>query len=385
MKHSTRSSSLAMNFVDAQGRACVDLVAGLASSLGHRHPDICAAVSATCDLHLGSPLDRLPGDWHERLGAPFSAFDHCHLAPSASEANEVAISAARAVFNAEKYRVITLLGSDHGQTYALRSASGRTASQGIDGPVAPGYRHVMPCDIAAMKKAIDPFTAAVCISPINGSRGGEPFETEYVVAVESLCREHGLLLILDETQVPPGIAGTWFLHERAGVTPDFVTLSAGWTGGLPGGMMLAKNTANQVHLIEKTTVVGDPDSLSSPRDYPLLRSIFAATAKAITTEKLLPKIDETADAWSEMIDELATGFDFIRGCVHAGLWTTINLDLPATDVAREALKKGLRFQVTGESTLLICPPINVTGDSLLESIEPLRQTLESIEQQTTSS
>jgi len=377
MKRTNDPSSQAMNFVDGKGRACVDLVAGLASSLGHRHPDVCAAIRATCDLHLGSPLDFLPEDWHLGLGLPLADFDRCYLAPSASDANEMAILAARAVFKAEKYRVITLLGSDHGQTYAMRSASGRSECQGFDGPVAPGFRHVMPGEIAAMKKAIDPMTAAVCISPINGSRGGEPFDTEYLVAVESLCREHKLLLILDETQLPPGIGGSWFFYQRAGITPDIVTVSSGWMGGLPGGMTLFNN-AN----------FSDSDyieALGSPRDFPLLRSIVGATSQAINTEHCLQKIDETADAWAAIVDELVSGFDFIRGCVHAGLWTTIDFDLPAIDVARVALAQGLRLKVTGESTLLICPPINITGDTLLKSIEPLRSALESIEQQTASS
>ena len=377
MKLTNDPSSQAMNFVDGTGRACVDLVAGLASSLGHRHPDVCAAIRAACDLHLGSPLDFLPEDWHVGLGLPLADFDRCYLAPSASDANEMAILAARAVFKAEKCRVITLLGSDHGQTYAMRSASGRSEYQGFDGPVAPGFRHVMPGEIAAMKKAIDPMTAAVCISPINGSRGGEPFDTEYLNAVESLCREHQLLLIMDETQLPPGIGGSWFLYKRAGITPDIVTVSSGWMGGLPGAMTLFNNANFRVS--------DYVEALGSPRDFPLLRSIIGATSQAINAEHCLQKIDETADAWAAIVDELVSGFDFIRGSSHTGLWTTIDFDLPAIDVARVALAQGLRLKVTGESTLLICPPINVTGDTLLESIEPLRRALESIEQQTASS
>jgi acetylornithine/succinyldiaminopimelate/putrescine aminotransferase len=71
--------------------------------------------------------------------------------------------------------------------------------------------------------------------------------------------------------------------------------------------------------------------------------------------------------------------------VHAGLWTTIELDLPATDVAKMARREGLMLTVTSDTSLLLCPPLNVTDSSLFEAIEPLRRILESIERETTSS
>ncbi|MGV3485652.1 MAG: aminotransferase class III-fold pyridoxal phosphate-dependent enzyme [Planctomycetaceae bacterium] len=376
------SSSQGLNLIDEQGKTFTDLTAGRSSCLGHRHPAVCKAIQAACETHLGAAADRLDIDWHQGLGEPFAGFARCELAASANEANEWALRLARAALGRDRYRVITLLGSDHGDTYLLRSASGRTQRQGLDGPVAPGFRHVAPAKVDAIVKAIDAQTAAVCLSPVDWNRGGEALDAEYLVAVESLCRERDLLLIIDETRIPPGAGGSWFFHQRAKVTPDIVTASAGWTGGLPGGLTLVSSrVSDRLDALEGE----DRESLwPPPRDFALLRQVITATAASVTDEQWLQRLDETADAWAAMLDEAIAGFDFVRGCTSAGLWTTIEFDLPAADVVNRSRAAGLCLEATGDTTVLICPPVNVTGDTLFEAIQSLRNALESIERETAS-
>lgn len=365
------SPSQGMFYVDRQGKRCVDLAAGLVSCLGYQHPAIVNAITQACQSPLASPTQSEDRPLSERLGEPFETFASSHLFASANEANEFALRVVRSHFGGDRYRVISLLGSDHGDTFLLRSLGGRIEQQGSDGPVAAGFRHVMPGEIDALTKAIDDSTAAVCISPVNWNRGGEAFDGEYLAGVEAVCREKNLLLVVDETKIPPGVGGQWFFHQRAGLTPDLVTLSAGWFGGLAGGLAL----------------VGDQvrHNQSLHQCFRMQEAIAAATAKTLRDGKQLQSLDETADAWAAMLDELAGGFDFIRECVHAGLWTTIEVDLPAAEVAHQAQREGVQVRVTGDSHLLCCPPVNVTDDDLLEAIDPLRRILESIERETTSS
>jgi acetylornithine/N-succinyldiaminopimelate aminotransferase len=384
MSQNTYSRSDGISIVDADGNSIIDLSAGLASALGHRHPEVVAAIKSATDSHLGSVSDHALADCHLALGKPFATFGRCHLVPSANEANELALRIARSVHGGDKYRVITLLGSRHGDTFALRSASGQVESQGIDGPVAAGYRHVAPGDLAAIAKAIDANTAAICLSPIDWNRGGEAFEADYLAGVEAICRERELLLVMDSTGVPPGIGGSWFLHDRASIEPDILTASAGWTGGLPGGLVALSADLNiRIQAIARD----DPRQtlLVEPGDLPLLRAVVTATALAMAQQNLLGNVEEAGDVWSEMLNETASGFDFVRSCVHIGLWTTIEVDLPAIDVARMALKQGLYLRVTSDTTLLICPPTNVTSDELLEAMSSLRGVLESVERETASS
>src|SRR5690606_33869579 len=124
----------------------------------------------------------------------FAAFADVCLVPSATEANEAAIGIARVIAAAQsdsgdsgagtpRERIITLLGSIHGDTLACRSASGRIADQLHGGPLMAGFRHIAPGDVRALSKAVDETTAAVLLAPVDWSRGGEPFDADYLLEV----------------------------------------------------------------------------------------------------------------------------------------------------------------------------------------------------------
>ncbi len=340
----------------------IDLVAGLLSCLGS----------------LESPTTFVGDESISQIDAKMGV-NRSWLTMSADDANELALRLARAQFGGDRYRVITLLGSQHGETHLLRSASGRPESQSFDGPVAAGFRHVRPGDIAALTKMIDASSAAICLSPVDWNAGGVPFETEYLAAVAALCHQRDLLLMIDETRIPPGISGHWFLHQRSDLTPDLVTASAGWTAGLPGGIVgCGPRVAERAGELDRSNATN-----SMAGHLQLLRQRVLSTAQAIERQNILSQVNQTADIWAAMLDELVAGFDFVRAYVQVGLWTTIHFDLPASDVVAEAKKFGINVLATDETTILLCPPTNVTGDELLELIGPLRGTLESLELQTT--
>jgi acetylornithine/succinyldiaminopimelate/putrescine aminotransferase len=154
MKPTAASSTSGMALVDLEGNRSVDMSAALASSLGHRHPGILNAIVSACDEHVGAPHDLLQDEWCESLGAVTTGFKRSLLFPSADEANEAALRLVRSFFGGDRFRVISLLGSNHGDTFLLRSASGRIESQGSDGPVAAGFRHVLPGDIKRLPKPL---------------------------------------------------------------------------------------------------------------------------------------------------------------------------------------------------------------------------------------
>jgi adenosylmethionine-8-amino-7-oxononanoate aminotransferase len=76
-------------------------------------------------------------------------------------------------------------------------------------------------------------TAAIILEPLLMGAGGMIiYPATYVAKVAQLAREYGVHLILDEVATGFGRTGTMFACERAGVTPNFLCLSKGLTGGM---------------------------------------------------------------------------------------------------------------------------------------------------------
>lgn len=83
--------------------------------------------------------------------------------------------------------------------------------------------------------------AAVVMEPIvQGAAGILVHPPGYLRHVRNLCTEFDVLLIADEVAVGFGRTGTLFACEREGVSPDFLCLAKGISGGyLPLGATLA--------------------------------------------------------------------------------------------------------------------------------------------------
>jgi len=415
-------SATGIEIVGADGDTTIDLAAALASCLGHRHPDVVAAITAACQSDLGiafTPAD--PGQLVS-LGEPFSDFRFAQVVSSASEANECAIRIARYVGqlsggqlsggqsddgrggkgeggSAERFRIVTVLGGYHGDTLACRSAGGRFEDQTANLPLVGGFRHVAASDARALAKAVDAQTAAVLIAPVDWAAGGEPLAADYLRQVRQICDDSGALLIVDETRLPPAISGHWFFHQAAGITADVVTASAGWTGGLAGGLVLVgesvppgavvgaplrqeqeseKNARHAATLLPPSGAAGLP-----PDDFAVLREIVAATAAAVIRMGGPESVEAAATRWAEGWDTLAEGFEFVDRVSTLGLWAMVRFDLPSVDVQNAAAAESIRLLRSGETSLVACLPM-MTGDENAEEMifRRLRLALETIERQT---
>jgi len=85
--------------------------------------------------------------------------------------------------------------------------------------------------------------SSVVIEPLVQCAGGmEMYDASYITALRTLCDKYGVFLIADEIAVGFGRTGTMFAIEQAGISPDFLCLSKGITGGyMPLSVVLITN------------------------------------------------------------------------------------------------------------------------------------------------
>jgi adenosylmethionine-8-amino-7-oxononanoate aminotransferase len=99
---------------------------------------------------------------------------------------------------------------------------------------------------------------AVIIEPLVQCAGGmRMYPPSWISGLRALCDTHDVHLIADEIAVGFGRTGTLFACEQAGVTPDFMCLSKGLTGGyLPMSAVLTHESVYQAFYDEYTTLRG---------------------------------------------------------------------------------------------------------------------------------
>jgi adenosylmethionine-8-amino-7-oxononanoate aminotransferase len=74
--------------------------------------------------------------------------------------------------------------------------------------------------------------AALVMEPLmQGAAGMWSQPVDYLKVMSKICRENGILLILDEVATGFGRTGKMFACQHAGITPDIFCLAKGITGG----------------------------------------------------------------------------------------------------------------------------------------------------------
>jgi acetylornithine/succinyldiaminopimelate/putrescine aminotransferase len=144
----------------------------------------------------------------------------------------------------ERVRIITFEGAFHGRTLATLAAGGQKKYLEGFGPVVEGFDQVPFGDLAAVKRAIGPTTAAILIEPIQGEGGGvHVVDNQFLRELRDLCDTNGLLLVLDEVQTGMGRTGDLFAFQHTGVTPDIMAFAKALGGGFPMGAFLTTAAA----------------------------------------------------------------------------------------------------------------------------------------------
>ena len=278
---------------DINGRTFIDVLGGYGIfTLGHRHPEVIAAVKAQLDrlaLHSQKLLNPLAYEAAKRLASVSPGnLKRTFFTNSGTESVEAALKLAR--LYTRKTKFVSTVNSFHGKTMGSLSVTGREVFRKPILPLLP-VTFVPYGDASAMEAAVDAETAAIIAEPIQGEGGVNVPPEDYWPALRRIATEKKVLLIADEVQTGLGRTGKMFGVDHWGVVPDILCLAKGLSGGvIPVGAMHTNDEIwkafHPLPLFQTSTFGSNP-----------LAMTCAATTIEITQRDRLPQRAAELGGW----------------------------------------------------------------------------------------
>ncbi|WPB82974.1 aspartate aminotransferase family protein [Sediminicoccus rosea] len=214
---------------DADGHAYTDLLGEYTAGLfGHSERRILDAARAAMDTGInlaGAGANEIR--FAELVCARFPSIERVRFTNSGTEANIMALSAARAFTG--RAEIMVAKGGYHGGVMTFA-----TGQSPVNLPVPTRFLAYNDVEgtVAAIREAGDKL-AAVLVEPMLGSGGCIPATREFLAALRDACTETGAVLIFDEVMTSRHSEGG--LQQRHGVIPDMTTLGKYIAGGMNVG------------------------------------------------------------------------------------------------------------------------------------------------------
>ena len=361
---------------DAEGKAYLDFVAGIAStSLGHADEGLADAVSRQMRTlhHVSNLFYTEPQVQLAELLVKHSAFDRVYFQNSGAEANEAAFKLARKWGQQHRngaYEIISANNSFHGRTLMTVSATGTPRYRDPFGPSIPGFHFVDYDNVEAIKAATTTSTVAILLEAVQGEGGVNVPAPDYLKQVRAWCDAQGLLLILDEVQTGVGRLGTLWAYQQTGIEPDIMTLAKGLAGGVPIGAVLAK---------EQAAVFEPGDHGSTFGGNPMSTAAGLHVLTRVAEGGVLANVNERGDQLERALLSLEDRFPVVKGVRGKGLLRGLELKQEiAPDVVTAAIERGLLANAVRPDVVRLMPPLNVTADEIAEAVAIIEQALAAV-------
>lgn len=390
---------------DADGKEYLDFSAGWGvANTGYNHPRILEAVTAQMkelsfastisvssevSVQLAEQLKNLvPGDFEKKVW-----YGH-----SGSDANEFI---AKIVPEATgKPRILTFVGSYHGQTMGSYAMSGHPAQSRFIGggnvtklPYPYCYRCAFEkepetCGLFCARYIEQYILNAVCspdqvaavvVEAVQCDGGDVMPPVGFLKALQRICQEKDILLIVDEVKIGFGRTGRMFGFEQEGIIPDAVIMAKPMASGQPLSAVVGReelmDSAVGAHLF---TTAGNPVACAAALE----------TIRIIQEEGLMENAAEMGAYFLEKLRQLAEKYPVIGQTRGQGLVLGAELvedretrkpaDRLAALVVYRAYELGLLLYDTGlhSNVLEFTPPLIITKEDVDQAAAILDQALE---------
>jgi acetylornithine aminotransferase len=220
-------------------------------------------------------------------------------------------------------------------------------------------------DIAAVEQAINKGdVSAVIIEGIQGVGGINVPDIAFLKALETLTKQYGTYLILDEVQSGYGRSGKFFAHQYAGIRPDIITVAKGMGNGFPIGGVLISSKFTASYGMLGTTFGGNHLACAAAQ----------AVLDVIEDEKLIQNATEVGN----YLMKSAIGLKKLKEIRGMGLIVGLEFESPVAEIRKKLLfEEGIFTGYSGKNTIRLLPPLCITKKEVDRLISGLKTVLES--------
>ncbi|UTH75440.1 adenosylmethionine--8-amino-7-oxononanoate transaminase [Chromobacterium sp. IIBBL 290-4] len=380
--------------IDFDGNRYLDGVSSWWVNLfGHGHPRIRQAIRDQLDqlehVMLAGFTHRPVVELSERL-AKLSGLGHAFYGSDGASATEIALKMSFHYWKNSgqpgKTRFISLENSYHGETVGalavtdvplFSSTYADLLKPGLRAP-SPDARLAAPGESAAdaalraarslenlLAKHCDQIAAVIVEPLVQGAAGMAMHDPVYLTELRRLCDQYQVHLIADEIAVGFGRAGSFFAYQQAGITPDFLCLSKGITGGfLPLSCVLTRDAVYQA-FYHDDVARGFLHSHSYTGNA-LACAAALAVLDIFEDEDVLAANRVKAEEWTRKMQPLIARGD-VRHFRHRGMIWAFDVETERSDFAlayfSAMLKRGCLLRPIGK-TVYFMPPYTLNNEEM---------------------
>lgn len=364
---------------DMEGRQYIDFTAGIAvTALGHAHPEVARILydQALTLVHSSNLYHNMwTGELSRQLVEATKASGGMHdasrvfLANSGTEANEAALKFARKhgkQLADDKTEFVTFESSFHGRSMGALSVTPNPKYQAPFAPLIPGVK-VAKTTLESIKEVISDKTCGIIIEPVQGEGGVRPVETEFLVELKKLAKEHGALVIHDEIQCGLGRTGRLWAHGRLPkeAHPDILTMAKALGNGYPiGATMITEK-------VEQALKVGDHGTTYGGN--PLGARVGSYVLSQVSDVDFLSDVSKKSEIFRSYFEELKK--DFPESIVEVrgeGLLLGIQFKEDPSKIVDAARERGLLVITAGGNTVRFVPALNIKDDVIKAGLDIFR-------------
>jgi predicted acetylornithine/succinylornithine family transaminase/N-acetyl-ornithine/N-acetyl-lysine deacetylase len=355
---------------DADGHEYIDCAGGHGvANIGHGRTEVAAVLAAQAQRVIICPeifYNDVRARLLERLAQITPAgITNFFLCNSGTEAVEGALKFARLATG--RTGIVATLRGFHGRTMGALSTTWEPHYRESFTPLIPGVTHIRYNNIEAAQSAITDETAAVIIELVQGEGGVHIAHDQYVRELAALCRERGVLLIVDEVQTGFGRTGRLFACEHYDLQPDILCLAKSLAGGVPMGaiglgqrVMESGRIAKGVH---GSTFGGNP----------LACAAALATLDILEQEKLVERAVALGEYALQRLQTIRS--PLIREVRGRGLLIGIELNRRVQPYLEALCERGILALPAGPNVLRLLPPLVITEEQLKQALDVIEELL----------